>query len=72
MSEENLTTSTLTVGKNMFDMGEGTLWQLLRACVDCIHMAVSAEPQPKVLLKILTSTLGFFDEIDQYTRLYFQ
>ena len=31
-------------------------------------MAVSGEPQPKVVLKLSTSTLGFFDEIDQYAR----
>ena len=35
-------------------------------------MAVSGEPQHKVVLKILTSTLGFFDEIHQYAREYFR
>ena len=32
------------------------------------HMAVSGEPQHKVVLKLSTSTLGFFEEFYQYTR----
>ena len=32
------------------------------------HVAVSGNPQPKVVLKLSTSTLGFCKEIYQYTR----
>ena len=32
------------------------------------YVAVSGDPKPKVLLKLSTSTLGFFEEIYQYAR----